>query len=70
MALGSNTPRDIEIYVAEQTTRPVYFPPFTAAQKPLGVKGLRYRGIYITDTNKPAWMDANGVWRYADGSPA
>jgi hypothetical protein len=67
MPLTSNSIRDIEIYVAEQTTQPVYFPPFTAALKPTSTK-FRYRGIYITDTNQPAWQGADGVWRYADGS--
>lgn len=67
MPLPSNAVRDIEIYIGEQTTQPVYFPPFTIALKPTAVK-FRFRGIYITDTSKPAWMDANGVWKYADGS--
>lgn len=67
MSLTTLSPRDIAQYIAEQITQPVYFPPFSAALKPGGVK-FRYRGIYITDTSKPAWMDVNGVWRYADGS--
>ena len=67
MPLQSLSTRDIEIYVAEQLAGPVYFPPFTAALKPTSTK-FRYRGIYITDTSKPAWMDVNGTWRYADGS--
>jgi hypothetical protein len=67
MPLSSNAVRDIEIYVAEQMSAPVYFPPFTIALKPSGTK-WRYKGIYITDTSKPAWMDSSGTWRYADGT--
>lgn len=67
MSLSTPRQQDIEQYIAEQNSQPVYFPPFTAALKPTNPK-LRYRGIYITDTSKPAWMDAAGVWRYADGS--
>lgn len=67
MTLPSNAPRDIEQFIGEQLAAPVFFPPFAAAAKPGGTK-FRYRAIYITDTSKPAWMDANGVWRYADGT--
>jgi hypothetical protein len=67
LSLTTPTQRDIEQYIAEQTTQPVYFPPFMAALKPTSTK-FRYRGIYIIDTSKPAWMDVNGMWRYADGS--
>ncbi|MBY0512039.1 MAG: hypothetical protein K2P94_18025 [Rhodospirillaceae bacterium] len=67
MSLTTLSRRDIEQYIAAQTAQPVYFPPYAAALKPAGTK-FRYRGIYITDTSKPAWMDASGVWRYADGS--
>ena len=66
MPLSSNEPRDIETYVAEQMSAPVYFPPFTSALKPMGSR-WRYKGIYISDTSKPAWMDSSGTWRYADG---
>lgn len=67
MPLASNSLRDIEIYVAEMMAGPVFFPPFAAADKPTGTK-WRFKGIYITDTKKPAWMDVNGVWKYADAS--
>ncbi len=67
MPLASTTQRDIEQYIGEQLAAPMFFPPFTAAMKPTSLK-FRYRGIYITDTGKPAWMDASGTWRYADGS--
>lgn len=67
MSLNGNDPRDIEQYVLEQTTQPVYFPPFTVALKPTSAR-FRYRGIYITDTSKPAWMDVQGLWRYSDGT--
>jgi hypothetical protein len=65
--LTNNSVRDIEQYVAEQMAAPVFFPPFAAADKPLGDR-WRYKGIYITDTSQPAWMDAAGTWRYADGT--
>ena len=67
MPLTSNAPRDIEQFVAERLAAPVLFPPFTAATKPANPR-FRYHAIYITNTSKPAWMDANGVWRYADGT--
>lgn len=67
MSLNGNDPLDIEQYVLEQTTQPVFFPPFTVANKPTLTR-LKYRGIYITDTSKPAWMDATGLWRYGDGT--
>lgn len=66
MPLASNSVRDIELYIAEQMQAPT-FPPFTAATLKTGTK-YRYRAVYVTDTNKPAWMDSNGTWRYADGS--
>jgi len=68
LSLPSNNQQDIEKYIGEQLAAPLYFPPFTAALKPTSAK-FRYRGIYITDTAKPAWMDAGGTWRYADGTP-
>lgn len=67
MSLTTPTQRDIEQYIAEQTTQPVYFPPFTIALKPISLR-FRNRGIYITDTSKPAWMDGASIWRYADGT--
>jgi len=67
MTLASNGQRDIEQYIGEQLAAPMLFPPFAAAQAPSGPK-FRYRGIFITDTAKPAWMDAAGAWRYADGT--
>ena len=67
MSLTTPTQRDIEQYIAEQTTQLVYFQPFTIVLKPTSLK-FRYRGINITDTSKPAWMDGSGVWRYGDGS--
>jgi hypothetical protein len=67
MPLVSNDTRDIEAYVAEQMFAPVFFPPFAAANVPLGTEN-RYKAIYILDTSRPAWMDINGAWRYADGS--
>ena len=68
MSLITNQPIDIMKYIGEQLAAPTYFPPFTAALKPASIK-FRHRGIYITDTAKPAWMDAGGTWRYADGTP-
>lgn len=67
MPLQSNSARDIEIYIGEQMSAPVLFPAFTVATKPMGAR-WRFKAIYITDTSKPAWMDANGTWKYADGS--
>lgn len=67
MPLQSNSTRDIEQYVAEQISAPVYFPPFASADKPQGTR-WRYKGIYITTTSRPAWMDSAGTWRYADGT--
>jgi len=68
MGLASNDPRDIAQYVGEHLAAPPYFPPFTGAGKPTSLK-FRHRAVYILDTNKPAWMDAQGTWRYADGTP-
>ncbi len=67
MSLASNTQTDIEQFIGEQLAAPVFFPPFASALKPTQSK-WRYRGIYILDTSKPAWMDMTGTWRYADGS--
>lgn len=67
MPLAQNDPRSIEQYVEGMIFAPVYFPPFTIALKPGGTK-WRFHGIYITDTSRPSWMDAAGVWRYADGT--
>lgn len=67
MPLTTNDPKDIMGYIAEQAAAPVMFPAFTVALKPMGIR-WRFRAIYITDTSKPAWMDAALVWRYADGS--
>ncbi len=67
MPLTSNSVKDIEQYIAEQTTQPVLFPTFTIANKPTLTR-LKFRAIYITDTSKPAWMDAQGLWRYSDGT--
>ena len=67
MILTTSHQQDLEQYIAERMVQPMYFPPFSAAQKPTTLK-QRYRGIYITDTSKPAWMETDGVWRYADGS--
>lgn len=67
MSLTGTDALSIEQYVAEQITQPVYFPPFTIANKPTLTR-LKYRGIYILDTSKPAWMDPAGAWRYGDGT--
>lgn len=40
----------------------------TAASAPLGTKYPQGSMIYVRDTDKPAWNDANGTWRYADAS--
>lgn len=66
MPLASNSVRDIEIYIGEQLAG-LKFPPSTIADLKTGTKA-RFGARYITDTAKPAWADANGVWRYADGS--
>lgn len=66
MPLTSNDPREIETYVAEQMQAP-RFPPIAAANLKTGTQ-YRYRAAYVTDTSKPAWCDASGVWRYADGT--
>ena len=66
MPLQSNSTKDIEIYLAEQMAAPA-FPATTAAALKTGAQ-YRYRAYYVTDTSKPAWCDASGVWRYADGS--
>lgn len=67
MALTTNDPLDIQRYVADQLAAPVFFPPFTTSTKPMDTR-WRFRGIYITTTSKPAWMDSSGTWKYADGS--
>lgn len=67
MPLLTNSPSDIEQYVGELLTSPMYFPPYTASTAPTSLK-WRYRAIYITSTSKPAWMDSTGTWRYADGT--
>ncbi len=54
-------------FVGEELAAPSRFPSFAAADKPAQPR-WRYHAIYITDTSKPAWMDASGTWRYADGS--
>ena len=40
----------------------------TAANAPLGTKYPQGSMIYVMDTDKPAWNDAVGAWRYADGA--
>lgn len=67
MPLTSNDPRDIEQYVQAFLASPMYIKKFTVATKPTDLK-WRYHAIYITDTSKPAFMDAAGTWRYADGT--
>lgn len=67
MTLTTNSTIDIETYIGEQLASPVFFQKFSAALKPTDTK-WRYHAIYITDTDQPAWMDVNGIWRYADGS--
>lgn len=67
MPLPSNSVRDIEMYVAEQQAAPVFFAPFTVATKPTSSR-WRFKGVFITDTSRPAWMDSTDTWRYADGS--
>jgi len=67
LSLNTNDPRDITAYVEAQLAAPVLFVPFSVANKPTATK-WRYHAIYITDTSKPAWMDASGTWKYADGS--
>lgn len=67
MPLVSNDTRDIEAYIGEQLSAPLSFKPFASADKPTDAK-YRYKSIYITDTSRPAWMDADGVWRYSDGT--
>lgn len=66
MPLQSNSVRDIEIYIAEQMASP-QFPAVAAADLKTGTR-QRFRAVYVTDTSKPAWVDAVGVYRYADGS--
>ena len=67
MVLSPDIRRDIEDYVGACLSAPVFFPPFAAAAIPTSLR-FRYCAIYVTDTSKPAWMDAGGTWRYADGS--
>lgn len=65
-ALGSNSPLDIEKYIAEQLSA-LKFPARTIAQLKTGAD-RKYLAVYVTNTSQPAWADVNGVYRYADGS--
>jgi len=66
MGLASNSPQDIEQYIAEQLSG-LKFTPSAIADLKTGDR-VKFLTRYITDTSKPAWADADGVWRYADGS--
>lgn len=66
MPLTTNAPRDIEIYV-EEKLQALKFPAFSAASLKT-LPTLRYSAVYVTDTSKPAWADATGAYRYADGT--
>lgn len=66
MPLASNSIRDIEIYIGEQLSA-LKFQASSIAELKTGPK-IKFATKYITDTSKPAWADANGVWRYADGT--
>ena len=66
-ALGSNSPLDIEKYVAEQLAA-LKFPARTIAQLKTGAD-RKYLAVYVIDALQPAWADTNGVYRYADGVP-
>lgn len=60
---------DIQRALNERDVAPVScFTIATAASAPLGTKYPEGSMIYVRDTDRPAWNDATGTWRYADGT--
>jgi hypothetical protein len=64
MPLNSNEPTDIETYINDRRPFPVVS---TTADLHTGPR-FKFQTAYVRATNKPAWSDENGAWRYADGT--